>query len=124
MERYEYVQHLVSVVQGRLAPGKSVWALFRAAWPGGSITGAPKLRAMEIITELERLARGPYCGSLFYHGFDGAADSNLLIRTIVAAERECSFSVGGGITLASEPTQEYAETWHKATGLLQALGIN
>lgn len=124
LERYEYVQHLVSVVQGRLAAGKSVWDLFRAAWPGGSITGAPKLRAMEIITELERLARGPYCGSLVYHGFDGAADSNLLIRTIVAAGGECSFSVGGGITLASEPALEYAETWHKAAGLLQALGIN
>jgi len=124
LERYEYVQHLVSVVQGRLAAGKSVWDLFRAAWPGGSITGAPKLRAMEIITELERIARGPYCGSLVYHGFDGAADSNLLIRTIVASGGECSFSVGGGITLASEPAREYAETWHKAAGLLQALGIN
>jgi para-aminobenzoate synthetase component 1 len=124
LERYEYVQHLVSVVQGRLAAGKTVWDLFRDAWPGGSITGAPKLRAMEIITELEQLARGPYCGSLIYHGFDGAADSNLLIRTIVTSGGECCFSVGGGITLASEPALEYAETWHKATGLLQALGIN
>jgi para-aminobenzoate synthetase component 1 len=124
LERYEYVQHLVSVVQGRLAAGKTVWDLFRAAWPGGSITGAPKLRAMEIITELERRARGPYCGSLVYHGFDGAADSNLLIRTIVTAGGECSFSVGGGITLASEPALEYEETWHKAAGLLQALGIH
>lgn len=124
LELYEYVQHLVSVVQGRLTPGKTVWDLFRVAWPGGSITGAPKLRAMQIITELERLARGPYCGSLIYHGFDGSADSNLLIRTILVADGECSFSVGGGITLASEPAREYAETWHKATGLLQALGIN
>lgn len=124
LERYEYVQHLVSVVRGQLALGKSVWDLFRAAWPGGSITGAPKLRAMEIITELERLARGPYCGSLIYHGFDGSTDSNLLIRTIVTGGDECSFSVGGGITLASEPVHEYAETWHKAAGMLQALGIN
>jgi para-aminobenzoate synthetase component 1 len=124
LEVYEYVQHLVSVVRGQLAPGKSAWDLFRAAWPGGSITGAPKLRAMQIITELERLARGPYCGSLVYYGFDGAVDSNLLIRTMLIANGECTFSVGGGITLASEPAREYAETWHKATGLLQALGIS
>lgn len=124
LELYEYVQHLVSVVRGRLAEGKSAWDLFRAAWPGGSITGAPKLRAMQIITELERLARGPYCGSLVYHGFDGAVDSNLLIRTILVADGECSFSAGGGITLASDPAREYSETWHKAAGLLMALGVN
>ena len=124
LELYEYVQHLVSVVRGRLAEGQSAWDLIRAAWPGGSITGAPKLRAMQIITELERLARGPYCGSLVYHGFDGAVDSNLLIRTILVADGQCSFSVGGGITLASEPAHEYAETWHKAAGLLMALGAS
>jgi para-aminobenzoate synthetase component 1 len=124
LEVYEFVQHLVSVVRGRLSPGNSAWDLFRAAWPGGSITGAPKLRAMQIITELERIARGPYCGSLVYHGFDGTVDSNLLIRTMLVADGECTFSVGGGITLASEPAREYAETWHKAAGLLQALGIH
>ena len=84
LETYQYVQHLVSAVRGSLRDGCSPLDLLRAAFPGGSITGAPKVRAMEIIAELEPTARGPYCGSLGYLGFDGSLDLNILIRTITA----------------------------------------
>ncbi|MDX1964770.1 MAG: anthranilate synthase component I family protein [Pirellulales bacterium] len=124
LELYEYVQHLVSVINGELAPGQSAWDLLRAAWPGGSITGAPKVRAMEIITELECVARGPYCGALLYAGANGDIDANLLIRTLIVSRGWAQFPVGGGITTASDPATEYTETWHKAAGLLRALEFN
>jgi para-aminobenzoate synthetase component 1 len=90
-------------------------------FPGGSITGAPKVRAMEIIAELEPSARGAYCGSLGYIGFDGAMDFNILIRTITAGRGWWQLPVGGGIVAQSDPEREYEETWHKATGMLRAL---
>lgn len=121
VETYETVQHLVSEVRGRLREGKSSWDLFAAAFPGGSITGAPKIRAMEIIAELEPTARGPYCGSLFYVGFDGTADSNILIRTFTIHDGWIQCPVGGGIVAQSDPAGEYAETLHKAEGMLRAL---
>ena len=121
LEIYQFVQHLVSVVRGTLAPGNSAVDLVRAAFPGGSITGAPKVRAMEIIAELEPTARGPYCGSLGYIGFDGSLDLNILIRTITAGRGWWQFPVGGGIVAQSSPEREYEETWHKAEGLLRAL---
>ncbi|REJ71963.1 MAG: aminodeoxychorismate synthase component I [Planctomycetota bacterium] len=121
VETYETVQHLVSEVRGELRDGRDFFDLLAAAFPGGSITGAPKIRAMEIITEMERLARGPYCGSLFYAGFDGQADSNILIRTLVQRGGWVSCGVGGGIVAQSDPVAEYAETLHKAAGLLRAL---
>jgi len=121
IERYEYVVHLVSAVCGRLCDDRRPLDLVRAAFPGGSITGAPKVRAMEIIAELEPVARGPYCGSLGYLGFDGSLDLNLLIRTITAGRGWWQASVGGGIVAQSVPELEYAETWHKAEGLIRAL---
>jgi para-aminobenzoate synthetase component 1 len=121
LEVYQFVQHLVSVVRGTLAPGKSSVDLLRASFPGGSITGAPKVRAMEIIAELEPTARGPYCGSLGYIGFDGSLDLSILIRTITAGRGWWQFPVGGGIVAQSSPEREYEETWHKAEGLLRAL---
>jgi para-aminobenzoate synthetase component 1 len=121
LEIYQFVQHLVSAVEGTLATGRSAVDLVRAAFPGGSITGAPKIRAMEIIAELEPTARGPYCGSLGYFGFDGSADLSILIRTITAAGGWWQFPVGGGIVAQSSPDREYEETWHKAEGLLRAL---
>ncbi len=121
LESYPYVHHLVSEVRGRLRSGLGPTDLLRASFPGGSVTGAPKIRAMEIITELEQTARGPYCGCLGYIGFDGAMDTNLLIRTIVYSKGRLHFSVGGGIVADSDPDNEYAETWHKAEGLLRAL---
>jgi para-aminobenzoate synthetase component 1 len=121
LESFRYVHHLVSEVRGRLRAECGPVDLLRAAFPGGSVTGAPKVRAMEIITELEQVARGPYCGSLGYIGFDGSMDTNLLIRTFTHGKGWLSFSVGGGIVADSEPEREYEETWHKAEGLLRAM---
>ncbi|HJT78950.1 MAG TPA: aminodeoxychorismate synthase component I [Gemmataceae bacterium] len=121
LETYGFVHHLVSEVRGELRPGLGPLDLLRAAFPGGSVTGAPKVRAMEIIAELEPVARGPYCGSLGYVGFDGSMDTNILIRTFTAAGGWLQFPVGGGIVADSDPEREYEETWHKAEGLLRAL---
>lgn len=121
LEISEFVQHLVSVVRGELRDGVSPLDLVRAAFPGGSITGAPKIRAIQIIAELEPTARGAYCGALGYLGFDGTLDANLLIRTITAGRGWWQMPVGGGIVAQSDPQREYAETWHKAEGLLRSL---
>jgi para-aminobenzoate synthetase component 1 len=121
LEAYRHVLHLVSSVGGRLRDGCSPIDLLRGAFPGGSVTGAPKPRAMEIIAELEPTARGAYCGSLGYLGFDGSMDLSILIRTITAGRGWWQFPVGGGVVAQSTPEGEYEETWHKAEGLLQAL---
>jgi para-aminobenzoate synthetase component 1 len=121
VETYETVQHLVSQVVGKLRPGVTGLDLLAATFPGGSITGAPKVRAMEIIAELEPTARGPYCGSLFYVGFDGQMDSSILIRTFTVSRGWIQFPVGGGIVAMSDPVEEYEETLHKAAGMLRAL---
>jgi para-aminobenzoate synthetase component 1 len=121
LESYRTVHHLVSEVSGQLRPGLGPVDLLRAAFPGGSVTGAPKVRAMEIIAELEPTARGPYCGSLGYIGFDGTMDTNILIRTFTVGKGWIQFPVGGGIVADSTPEGEYAETLHKAEGLLRAL---
>ena len=121
LEVYETVQHLVSVVQGRLRSDANVFDLLRATFPGGSITGAPKVRAMELIAELEPTARGAYCGSLGYIGFNGDMDLSILIRTITAGKGWWQFPVGGGIVAQSNPQREYVETWEKAVGMLRAL---
>jgi para-aminobenzoate synthetase component 1 len=123
VETYETVQHLVSVVEGRLAAGHSPWSLLAATFPGGSITGAPKVRAMEIIAELEPTVRGPYCGSLFYITPQGTMDSNILIRTMCLRHGWSVFPVGGGIVAQSHPASEYAETLHKAAGMLRVFLI-
>ena len=123
VEACQYVLHLVSAVCGRLREECSPLDLLRAAFPGGSITGAPKVRAMEIIAELEPTARGAYCGALGYLGFDGSADLNILIRTITAGRGWWQFPVGGGVVAQSSPEREYEETWHKAEGLLRALRV-
>lgn len=120
LERYAFVHHLVSAVCGRLRADTNCLGLIRAAFPGGSVTGAPKIRAMEIIAELEPTARGPYCGSLGYLGFDGCMDLSILIRTITAGRGWWQAPVGGGVVAQSLPEAEYEETWHKAEGLLRA----
>jgi len=122
LERYRYVQHLVSIVSGRLEPGRQALDAVEAAFPGGSVTGAPKFRACEIIRDLEGVGRGAYCGSLGFLGFDGNADFNLLIRTFIVTSTGVRFSAGGGITAASDPVAEYAESLHKAEGMLRVLG--
>ena len=121
LESYPNVHHLTSCVTGRLADGQDALDLLAGSFPGGSITGAPKVRAMEIIAELEPTARGPYCGSLAYLGFDGTMDASILIRTITAGRGWWQLPVGGGIVAQSDPDDEYRETWHKARGLLRAL---
>jgi len=121
VETFRFVHHLVSEVRGKLRPGLGPLDLLAAAFPGGSVTGAPKVRAMEIIAELEPTARGPYCGCLGWIGFDGAMDTNILIRTFTAGCGWVQFPVGGGIVADSDPAREYEETLHKAAGLLRAL---
>lgn len=121
LETYEYVQHLVSVVEGKLRNECTPLDVLRTSFPGGSITGAPKIRAMEIIAELEPTVRGAYCGSLGYLGVGGRMDTSILIRTITAARGWWQFPVGGGIVAQSIPQDEYDETWHKAAGMLRGI---
>lgn len=121
LESHPFVHHLVSAIRGKLREGYGAIDLLRATFPGGSVTGAPKIRAMEIITELEQTARGPYCGSLGYIGFDGSMDTSLLIRTFTIGKGWMQFPVGGGVVADSTPEKEYDETWAKARGLLRAL---
>ncbi len=121
LETYAYVKHLVSTVRGRLRTTATPFDLLRSCFPGGSITGAPKIRAMQIIAHLEPTARGAYCGSLGYVGFDGQLDSSILIRTVTAGHGWWQIPVGGGIVAQSQAADEYNETWQKAHGMLKAL---
>ncbi|MGO1117904.1 aminodeoxychorismate synthase component I [Rhodovibrionaceae bacterium A322] len=121
LESFATVHHLVSVVEGKLRQEASSVDLLRAAFPGGSITGAPKIRAMEIIQELEEAQRGPYCGSLFWLGFNGVMDSSILIRTLVVTDEQVVAQAGGGIVADSSPQEEYEETLTKARAMLEAL---
>jgi len=122
LERTAAVQHLVSTVTGELGPGRDAFDLLAASFPGGSITGAPKIRAMELLEGLEPVRRGPYTGVAGWLGPDGAMGTSILIRTFVADGERLSLHVGGGITWRSEPAAEYAETVAKARGPLTALG--
>lgn len=121
IEVFETVQHLVSTVVGELAEGRDIWDLLAGCFPGGSITGAPKIRAMQIIAELEPVVRGAYCGSLFFAGPQGDFDSSILIRTFTLKDGRLQFPVGGGIVADSLAEDEYRETLHKASGMLRVL---
>jgi len=121
VEQYATVQHIVSNVRGCLQEGKDVVDVFRAMFPGGTITGCPKMRCMEIIHELENNARGPYTGGLGYIAWDGSADMNILIRTFWHHADKLCWAAGAGIVADSDPEQELIETEHKAEGLLRAL---
>jgi para-aminobenzoate synthetase component I len=121
VESYATVHHMVSTVTGRLAPGEDPVSLLRACFPGGSVTGAPKVRAMEIIEELEPHRRGIYCGAIGYLGFDGAMDTNIAIRTLVRSGGTLSFWAGGGIVHDSRVDEEYRETFDKGAALLRLL---
>jgi len=121
LETFARVHHLVSTVTGQLSDDKTSLDLLRACFPGGSITGAPKLRAMQIIEELELHRREVYCGSIGYIGFDGKMDTNIAIRTLVYANNQLRFWVGGGIVADSEAEAEYAETFAKAEAIFRAL---
>lgn len=125
LEQYAHVQHLVSVVRGRLRAECGVADLLHATLPGGSITGAPKIAAQEIIARLEPTARGAYCGSMIQVGFPDSGghqflDSNVLIRTLTRSKGWVQAPVGGGVVVGSDPVAEYEETWHKAAGLIDS----
>jgi para-aminobenzoate synthetase component 1 len=121
LERFAQVQHLVSTVEGRLRPALSHLQALAACFPGGSVTGAPKFRAMEIIDELEPVARGPYTGALGYLGFNGQSQFSILIRTALHRAGTTWFHTGAGIVADSDPEAEYAETLAKAGGFFAAL---
>ncbi|MGV3626490.1 MAG: aminodeoxychorismate synthase component I [Betaproteobacteria bacterium] len=121
VESFATVHHLVSTVTGKLAPGRDAIDLLRGAFPGGSITGAPKLRAMQIIEEIEPHRRGVYCGAIGYVGYDGNMDTNIAIRTLVHSHGTVRFWAGGGIVADSEREAEYQETFDKAAALLSLL---
>ncbi|HZS90028.1 MAG TPA: aminodeoxychorismate synthase component I [Chloroflexota bacterium] len=123
LEPHPTVWQQVSVVTGELEQGVTPLELLRSCFPGGSVTGAPKIRAMEIIDELEPVARGVYCGAIGYVSFGGQMDTSIPIRTIVAHAGVAHVNVGGGIVADSDPEAEYVETLHKARGALRALGI-
>ncbi len=123
LESYAHVHHIVSNVRGRLKAGISPGEAIRAVFPGGTITGCPKVRCMEIINELERVARGAYTGSFGYLNRDGSLDLNILIRTMVLQGRTLQLRAGAGIVADSEPRAELAETRAKAEGMLRALAV-
>jgi para-aminobenzoate synthetase component 1 len=124
LEHYATVHHLVSTVVGDLGPGLDALDLLRAAFPGGSITGAPKVRAMEVIAELEPSQRAVYCGAIGYWSVTGSLDTNIPIRTAVVSGDRVYFSAGGGIVADSDPEQEYQETLDKALGVIEALAAS
>ncbi|HEV8176981.1 MAG TPA: anthranilate synthase component I family protein, partial [Gemmatimonadales bacterium] len=121
LEHHPTVHHLVSTVVGEIEPGSGAVELIRAAFPGGSITGAPKVRAMEIIAELEPTQRGVYCGSIGYVSATGAMDTSIVIRTYLAQDEQVYFQAGGGIVADSDPELEYRETLDKARGFIETL---
>ena len=123
LEKFAQVQHLVSTVEGRLRPEMTHLAAFAACFPGGSVTGAPKYRAMEIIDELEPVSRGPYCGAIGYLGFNRESQLSIAIRTAICHLGVVHFNVGAGIVADSHPEAEYEETLAKARGFLSALDL-
>jgi anthranilate synthase component 1 len=121
VERYSHVMHIVSNVKGVLAEGYDAFDLLRACFPAGTVTGAPKIRAMEIIEELEQVRRGPYAGAVGYFGFSGNMDTCITIRTVVITDGTAHVQVGAGIVADSDPEREYEETMNKAKGMLKAI---
>jgi anthranilate synthase component 1 len=121
IERYSHVMHIVSDVVGRLRKDKNIYDLIRATFPAGTVTGAPKVRAMELIDELENVRRGPYAGCVGYVSFSGNIDMCITIRTIVMSGDTAYIQAGAGIVLDSEPEKEYQETMNKAMALIKAI---
>lgn len=121
IERYSHVMHIVSNVVGQLDPQHSAWDLLRATFPAGTVTGAPKIRAMQIIHELEGSRRGPYSGAYGYYDFSGQLNTAITIRTLMVQNGQVTLQVGAGIVADSEPEKEYQECLNKARGMLMAL---
>jgi anthranilate synthase component 1 len=123
IERYSHVMHIVSNVRGTLKGGKDAFDVVRACFPAGTVTGAPKIRAMEIIDELEPTRRGPYAGAVGYFGFSGNMDTCITIRTLVIRDNIAYIQAGGGVVADSVPALEYRETVNKATAMMRAVEI-
>ena len=123
VERYSHVMHIVSQVEGQLSPEKDAFDLFRATFPAGTLSGAPKVRAMQVISELEGERRGIYGGAVGYFGFDGGHDSCIVIRTASLRDGVASIQAGAGVVADSVPTSEYEETINKSKSVLRALGL-
>jgi len=124
VERYSHVMHIVSNIEGVLKDGLTAFDLLRASFPAGTVSGAPKVRAMEIIHELEPCRRGPYSGAVGYFGFDGNMDLAITIRTILMKDARAFIQAGAGIVADSNPTNEYNETIHKASALFEAIKLS
>ena len=123
VERYSHVMHLVSHVRGTLEAGRNAFEVLRACFPAGTVSGAPKIRAMEIIEELEPTRRGPYAGAVGYVSFSGNLDTCITIRTVLFARGVATIQVGAGIVADSDPEREYQETMNKARGMLRAIEL-
>lgn len=123
VERYSHVMHIVSDIQGRLREGKTAFDVLRASFPAGTVSGAPKIRAMEIIDEIENLRRGPYAGAVGYFSFTGNLDSCITIRTILIKGTRAFVQAGGGVVADSVPAREYEETLNKARAMLRAIAM-
>jgi anthranilate synthase component 1 len=121
VERYSHVMHLVSHVSGTLKPGRDAFDVFRATFPAGTVSGAPKIRAMEIIEELEQHQRGPYAGAVGYFSFSGNMDFCITIRTMLIKNKKIFVQAGAGIVADSKPDREYQETVNKALGMFKAI---
>ncbi|MBX7207202.1 MAG: anthranilate synthase component I [Verrucomicrobiaceae bacterium] len=121
IERYSHVMHIVSNVEGQLCPGKSAYDVMRATFPAGTVSGSPKVRAMEIINELEKNKRCAYAGAVGYFGFDGNLDSCIALRTCVLKNGRAYVQAGAGVVADSDPAYEYRETVNKATGMMRAI---
>jgi anthranilate synthase component 1 len=121
IEKYSHVMHIVSDVKGKLKPGKDSFDVLKACFPAGTVSGAPKVRAMEIIEELETAQRGPYAGAVGYFSFSGNMDFCIVIRTILVKNNSVSFQVGAGIVADSQPENEFQETLNKGKAMLKAL---
>ncbi|MDP0496962.1 MAG: anthranilate synthase component I [Verrucomicrobiota bacterium JB024] len=124
IERYSHVMHIVSQVEGQLAPGRNAYDLMRATFPAGTLSGAPKIRAMQIIAELEKQCRGVYGGALGYFGYNGNLDSCIAIRTALLKEKTLFIQSGAGLVADSVPEHEYQETVNKAKGMLKAVALS
>ena len=121
IERYSHVMHLVSHVEGALAPGRSAWEVLQAVFPHGTVSGAPKVRAMEIIDALEPVARGPYAGCVGYFGFDGSLNTAITIRTVLVRHGTAYVQAGAGVVYDSVPEREQEECVAKARALMAAI---
>jgi anthranilate synthase component 1 len=123
IERYSHVMHIVSQVEGRIAPGRTGYDLLRATFPAGTVSGAPKVRAMQIIAASEPSPRGCYAGALGYVGYDGNLDTCIMLRTALLKDGQVHIQAGAGVVADSVPAAEYQETVNKAAALFKAVAM-